>query len=81
MTGSTVRSFPLTAREFFWLIVGELETPSFDASDQTYSAWRHSYFPVDRVRRTALALAKSLDEPVDLIIVELAALFHDLTVS
>lgn len=34
---------------------------------------------VNRVRRTALALAKAEAEPVDMLIVELAALFHDLT--
>jgi uncharacterized protein len=37
------------------------------------------FLEVNRVRRTALALAKAEAEPVDMLIVELAALFHDLT--
>lgn len=37
----------------------------------------HDFFHVDRVRRLALAIAHSLDG-VDLLVVELAALFHDL---
>lgn len=37
----------------------------------------HDFYHVDRVRRLALAIAHSLDG-VDLLVVELAALFHDL---
>ncbi|CED84032.1 HD/PDEase domain [Phaffia rhodozyma] len=39
----------------------------------------HDWYHVNRVRNTALSLARSLEEPVDLLVVELAALFHDLT--
>ncbi|KAL7413873.1 hypothetical protein BDY24DRAFT_415002 [Mrakia frigida] len=41
----------------------------------------HDWYHVDRVRRTALALGKSLpkDQPCDMLVLELAALFHDLT--
>lgn len=40
----------------------------------------HDWLHVDRVRRTALALARSLDmDSLDILVVELAALFHDLT--
>ncbi len=33
---------------------------------------------VDRVRRTALKIGRSLSQDVDLLVVELAALFHDM---
>lgn len=37
-----------------------------------------SLLPVDRVRRTALSLSRSLPTQPDLLVLELAALFHDL---
>ncbi|BGP01664.1 hypothetical protein NBRC10513v2_005303 [Rhodotorula toruloides] len=38
----------------------------------------HDFYHVERVRRLALSIARSLPEPVDSLVVELAALFHDL---
>lgn len=38
----------------------------------------HDFYHVERVRRLALAIARSLSGPVDPFVVQLAALFHDL---
>lgn len=61
-----------------------LDEPLLAAAEQLARAHHaqydpsHDFYHVERVRQLALAIARSLPSPVDALVVELAALFHDL---